>query len=171
MESITRSIKKRLSPNDVFLTPMTLVNQHINLVEDLIDTDKIILDPFYGTGNYYNTLKERFPTNQIEYTEIEMGLDFFEYNKKVDYIISNPPYSLIDKVLQKSCDLEPEIISYLIGFMNITTRRIEYMNKRGYYIQSLHLTKVFKWFGMSAIITFSNKIKTNCISFDRIIHK
>lgn len=171
MESITRSIKKRLSPNDVFLTPMTLVNKHINLVEDLIDTDKTILDPFYGTGNYYNTLKERFPTNHVEYTEIEMGLDFFEYNKKVDYIISNPPYSLIDKVLQKSCDLEPEIISYLIGFMNITTRRIEYMNKRGYYIQSLHLTKVFKWFGMSAIITFSNKIKTNCISFDRIIHK
>jgi hypothetical protein len=150
---------------------MSLVNQHINIIEDLIEPNKIILDPFFGTGNYYNTLKQRFPNNQIEYTEIEMGMDFFEYDKPVEYIISNPPYSLIDKVLEKSCDLQPEVISYLIGFMNITTKRIEYMNKRGYFIKSLHLTKVYKWFGMSSIITFSNKIKTNCITFDRVIHK
>ena len=173
MEKITKSIKKRKTANDVFITPISLVNQHIDLIKDLIEPnpDKVIYDAFYGTGNYYNQLKERFPNNQIEYTEISLGSDFFDFNKKVDYIISNPPYSIIDKVLEKSCDLNPTIISYLIGFMNLTTRRIEYMNKRGYFIQSLHLTKVMDWFGMSIIITFSNQINTNCISYDRVVHK
>lgn len=173
MEKTGKIIKKRENANDVFITPISLVNQHIDLVKDIIKTepDKVIYEPFFGTGNYYNLLKERFPNNPIEYTEISLDLDFFDFNKKVNYIISNPPYSIIDKVFEKSCSLHPEIISYLIGFMNLTTRRIEYMNKKGYYILSLHLTKVFKWFGMSIIVTFSNQIKSNCVSFDRIVHR
>jgi type I restriction-modification system DNA methylase subunit len=171
MEKAGKQIKKREKANDVFYTPISLVNQHIDLVKDYIEPNKVIYEPFYGSGNYYNQFKERFPNNTLEYTEIELGTDFFQFDKPVDYIISNPPYSMIDKVLEKSCDLKPNIISYLFGFMNITTKRIEYMNKRGYYIQSLHLTKVFKWFGMSAIITFSNSIQSNCISFDRVVHR
>ena len=42
--------------------------------------------------------------------------------------------------------------------------------RTGYYLSKLHLTKVFKWYGMSAIVVFT-KSSPNCISYDRIVHK
>lgn len=164
-------IKKRDKANDIFITPLSLVNNHIDLIQHHIHDNIILYDPFFGTGNYYNSLKERFPNNLIKFTEINMGTDFFEFNEKIDCIVSNPPYSLIDKVFQKSCDLQPNIISYLIGYLNFTPKRIEYMNSRGYFIENIHLCKVYKWFGISSIITFSNLINDNCITFDRQVHR
>lgn len=165
----SRKIQKRDKPNDKFYTPLSLVKIHLS--KFCIDKESIIYEPFYGKGVYYNEMRNVFPYCEIKFTEIDMGLDFFEFNEKIDYIISNPPYSIIDKVLEKSILLKPKIISYLIGFGNITTKRIEYMNKNGYFITDFHLTKVWKWYGMSLIITFSNLIDKNIIEFDRIIHR
>lgn len=39
--------------------------------------------------------------DKVIYTHIENGQDFFEINKKCDYIISNPPYSMKTEVLEK----------------------------------------------------------------------
>jgi hypothetical protein len=171
MNITTKNIKKRINPNDKFYTPISLVKIHLNKFKSMITDDEIIYEPFYGNGNYYNEMKNLYPNNKIEYSEIDLGLDFFDYNKKVDYIISNPPYSLFDNVLTHSIKLQPKIISYLIGLMNLTTKRIEYMNNNNYYVLDIHFTKVYKWFGMSVIISFSNQIKENKISFDRIVHK
>ena len=77
---------------------------------------------------------------------------------------------MIDKVLEHSVSLNPRIISYLIGQGNLTTKRIEYMNSKGYGLVSIHMLKVFKWYGMSYITTFE-KNKSNIITFDRTIHK
>jgi hypothetical protein len=80
---------------------------------------------------------------------------------------------MIDKVLQHSIALNPTVISYLIGYGNLTTKRIEYMNSKGYELRSMHLTKVFKWYGMSAIVNFVKVDRrcNNCLSFDRTVHK
>lgn len=169
MNKISKDIKNRTNPNDKFYTPLSLVKIHLEKFD--IPNDSIIYEPFYGTGNYYNELCKKFNKSKVLFTEIDLGKDFFEFNEKIDYIISNPPYSIIDKVLEKSCQLKPKVISYLIAFHNLTTKRIEYMNKQGYYITNFHLTKVFKWYGMSLIITFSNEVKNNIIEIDRIVHK
>jgi hypothetical protein len=167
---MSHSIKQRELANDKFYTPLSLVKLHLEKFKD-IPNGSVIFEPFYGKGAYHNIMKEMFPNCFLPYTEIDMGLDFFEYTDKVDYIISNAPYSILNKVLEHSVSLKPKIISYLIGFHNLTTKRIEFMNNNGYYILDFHLTKVFRWYGMSLIITFSNEIKSNIISFDRIIHK
>jgi hypothetical protein len=171
MEKINKNIKKREIPNDVFITPNELVIKHLELVKKYVDNNDLILDPFFGTGNYYNSFKDIFHNNIFDYTEINLGLDFFEYNKNTNVIISNPPYSCIDKVLEKSVDLKPHTISYLIGINNLTCKRIEFMNNKGYFISDIHLTKVYKWFGMSCMIVFTNKVNKNIIEFDRIIYK
>ena len=166
---VSHKIKLRTKANNIFYTPISLVKIHLAKFKD-IPNNSIILEPFYGEGAYYNEMEKVFPLCKIEYTEIEKGLNFFDYKEPVDYIISNPPYSILNKVLEHSISLKPKIISYLIGFHNLTTRRIEYMNNHNYFISDFHLTKVFKWYGMSLIITFSNSISSNIISFDRIIH-
>lgn len=163
-------IKKREKPNDTFYTPIELVKVHLNYIKEYVDTNDIILDGFYGTGNYYNTFAEVFDKNNtFDYTEINLGLDFFDYNKKVSIIVSNPPYSLIDKILEHSIKLEPHTISYLIGQHNLTNKRIEYMNNNGYYLSKLYFTKVYDWYGMSCIVVFTKKAQRNCIDFDRIV--
>lgn len=167
---IATNIKKRKSAHDVFYTPLSLVKIHLEKFNDIPD-GAVIYEPFFGSGAYYNEMKKKYPNCEILYTEIAMGLDFFSFDNKVDYIISNPPYSMINKVLEKSVQLKPKIISYLIGYANFTTKRIEYMNKNGYFVSDFHLTKVYKWFGTSSIITFSNMINKNIIDFDRVVHK
>jgi len=156
------NIKNRTIPNDVFLTPLPLAKIAIDMVGR---TDGNWLDPFKATGNYYN----QFPdTCNKDYTEITEDLNFFEYyNEEVDVICSNPPYSLINEVLEHSVKLNPKIINYLIGFLNLTPKRIEFMNTHGYYLTKFFLTSVKKWFGRSVIVQFE-KIENgaNIISFD-----
>ena len=168
MEKTMKKIKQRKNPNDVFITPLELVDLHLKMVD--VKQQDVIYDPFFGTGNYFNSFQKHYKSNTFVYSEITQGKDFFEFNEKVDVIISNPPYSMIDKVLKKSVELNPHTISYLIGIHNLTAKRIEYMNENGYYLSKLHFTKVFKWFGMSLIVVFT-KNKNNCISFDRKVHR
>ena len=50
---------------------------------------------------------------------------------------------------------------------NLTAKRIETCNKAGFYLKSMNIFKVYKWFGMSCYVVFSNEIDTNCVGFDR----
>jgi hypothetical protein len=165
--TISHTIKKRETPKDVFYTPETLVKEHIDFIVEFTKEGDKWFDPFYEGGVYYNA----FPTENKIFTEIAMGKDFFEFKDEVDMIVSNPPYSMIDKVLEHSVSLKPRVISYLIGQGNLTTRRIENMNKHGYGLAKLRMTKVFKWYGMSYIVVFVKGHTDNCVSIDRTVHK
>ena len=158
------NIKQRLKPNDVFITPLLLARQQIDMIE--FRTEEVWYDPFKNSGSYYN----QYPTDNKEWSEILEDKDFFTFNKKIDVICSNPPYSFIDKVLTKCIELKPRVISLLIGVNNLTARRIEIMNKSGYGLKKLHMCKVWKWFGMSYIVQFE-KGEKNCISYDRVVWK
>lgn len=163
--NISHNIKQRENPNDVFITPLELAKKQIDMIE--IIENELWFDPFKNSGSYYN----QFPSNiKKDWTEILEGKDFFEYNNKVDVICSNPPYSIIDKVLNKCIELKPKVISFLIGIGNLTCKRIELLNKAGYGISKIHFCKVFKWYGMSIIVQFE-KDKENIISFDRTVWK
>jgi hypothetical protein len=158
------NIKQRKEANDVFITPLELAKKQIDYIS--VNEGEVWLDPFKNSGNYYN----QFPTANKEWTEILEGKDFFAYDKHVDVICSNPPYSMIDAVLQKSVELKPRVISYLIGINNLTCKRIEFMNNHNYGLTRLHFCKVYKWFGMSVIVEFELD-KENVISYDRVVWK
>ena len=162
--SISTSIKKREIPNDIFITPIQLAKINIDMIE--YNIEDIWYDPFKNNGSYYN----QFPNDNKKWSEILENKDFFQFNEKIDIICSNPPYSIIDKVLEKSVELKPRVISYLIGINNLTPKRMEYMESKGYYITKLHICKVFKWYGMSVIVLWE-KDKKSIINFDRILWK
>lgn len=164
MSKISHSIKKRETPNDVFITPLPLAKKQIDFIKS--DENDIWFDPFKNNGSYYN----QFPTEKKVWAEILEGRDFFEFNEKVDIICSNPPYSMIDNVLKKCIELQPKVISLLIGVNNLTCKRIEELNKNNYGLTILHFCKVFKWFGMSVIVQFELG-KENIVSYDRTVWK
>lgn len=74
--------------NDKFMTP-------INLVEKIVyhfQPKGNILEPCIGSGNFYNFLKGWIQKGHtLDWCEIDKGKDFFDYEKKVDWIITNPP--------------------------------------------------------------------------------
>jgi len=163
MSKTGHAIKKRENPNDVFITPKILAKKHIDMID--YEEDDVWYDPFKNTGNYYN----QFPNDNKHWSEILEGQDFFEFDRKVDIICSNPPYSMINKVLEKSISLNPRVISYLIGMGNLTAKRIETMNNAGYGLKKVRMLKVRSWYGMSFIVHFE-KDCDNCIEIDRTIY-
>ena len=159
--NVAHKIKHRDKPKDVFITPEKLAKTHIDMISPAYKTS-IWYDPFKNSGSYYN----QYPTENKKWSEILQGKDFFEFDEEVDVIASNPPYSMIDKVLEKSVALKPMVISYLLGINNLTAKRMEYMEANGYYITKLHMCKVFKWFGMSLIVVWEKGGKS-ILSYDR----
>lgn len=162
--STSTAIKKRETPNDVFITPPKLAKFNIDMIP--FSPDDIWYDPFKNNGSYYN----QFPNENKKWSEILDGKDFFAFDEKVDIICSNPPYSMIDAVLKKSVELKPRVVSYLIGINNLTARRMEYMENNGYHITKMHMCKVYKWYGMSVIVVWE-KDKQSLISYDRVVWK
>ena len=153
-------IKHRENPNDVFITPLALAKTNIDMIET--KEEWCWYDPFKNSGSYYN----QFPTENKKWSEILENKDFFEFNEKVDVICSNPPYSMINRVLEKSVELKPKVISYLLGINNLTAKRMEFMETHGYYITKIHMCKVFKWFGMSLVVVWE-KGGESILSYDR----
>lgn len=165
------AIKKRTTANDVFITPLELAKIHIDMIplEDDLGID-FWLDPCKNNGSYYN----QFPDGCIkDYCEILEGKDFLEYNPtgcKPDIIIQNPPYSILDIWFKKNIELNPRVISFLIGIGNLTTRRIEWLEQAGYGLTKMKMLKVWKWYGMSVIVVFE-KGKESIIEFDRKVYR
>ncbi len=161
---LSRKIKNRTKANDVFITPLELAQNHINLIE--YNPNDLWLDPCRNNGNYFN----QFPNENKDWCEILNNKDFFEYEGKPDIIIQNPPYSLMDKWIQKNISLNPRIISFIIGLGNLTTRRIEILEKAGYGITKFKMLKVYEWYGMSVIVIFE-KNKKSIIEIDRKVYR
>lgn len=63
------------------------------------------LEPCRGIGNIYNQLPE--PKDWCEITE---GRDFLDYHKKVDWIITNPPYSIYDRFLTHCFEVADNVV-------------------------------------------------------------
>lgn len=65
----------------------------------------VILEPCRGSGSFYNTL----PDGTL-WCEITEGVDFFNFEGHVDWLITNPPYSIFDKWLDKSLDTADNLV-------------------------------------------------------------
>ncbi len=80
------------------------------------------LDPCRGTGSFYQFLPE-----PKDWCEIMQGRDFFEYGKKVDWIITNPPYSIYNDFLVHCFELADNIVflcPIAKAFKSLTTERL-----------------------------------------------
>lgn len=85
--------------DDVVMTPVELAEK---LVKHFNPQGKG-LEPCCGTGNILKFL------DNADWCEISKGKDFFEYDSKVDYIFTNPPFSKIRKFLQHSMGLADNV--------------------------------------------------------------
>lgn len=116
--------------DDCVMTP-------INIARDLVQHFKPsgkILEPCAGIGNFLKVL----PKNTL-FCEIKEGKDFFDFNEKVDWIITNPPWSQIRKFLQHSLKLADNIC-FLFTINHLWTKaRLRDIKQAGFGIKEICL--------------------------------
>jgi len=159
--TVGHKIKHRRKSNDDFTTPEALAIKLIGMVK--LKPRQIVLDPALGTGSFYGNFPRFVNTRYCDKEE-----NFFMWSEPVDWIITNPPYSCLDKWLEKSFQVCRVGCAYLLGLHNITPRRIEMANRAGFGLSGIHLCKVFEWMGISSFVIFE-KGKENCLSYDRTV--
>lgn len=98
--------------NDKCMTPVKIAKQLCDLLP--VGASDNCLDGFAGQDAFYNS----FSSTVKDWCEIDRGRDFFDYNKKVDWIISNPPYSILDAVLDHSFEIANNVV-YLVPLSKI----------------------------------------------------
>lgn len=116
------------NPNDVVYTPKWIALDMINHFKP----EGVILDPCAGGGVFFNNLE-----GDKYFCEIENGVDFFDFQLPVRWIISNPPYSIFDEWLTHSLSLADEIC-YLIPVNKLLSSYKK-------------LQEVYKWGGIKHI--------------------
>ena len=124
MERQSYLFEPPVEPSDIVYTPRDISK---GIIEFLNPTGAM-LDPCKGDGAFYDFMNR----GGADYCEIEEGKDFFNYNKKVDWIIGNPPYSIFLEFLQHSFELADNV-SFLVPTNKIFQRQIimDMINKYG----------------------------------------
>lgn len=120
---------KERSKEDIVMTPEWLAK----VVIDSLPIEGKVLDPCRGLGAFYNQL----PGDKY-YCELSEGLDFFEWNDKVDWIVTNPPWSIYRHFTKHAYTIADNIaflvpISHDLSF----TARLRDMNEAGFGIRQI----------------------------------
>jgi len=119
--------------SDIVYTP----DRVSKFIIDWLQPDGVCLDPCRGDGAFYKYL----PGNK-DYCEITEGKDFLYYDKHVNWVIGNPPYSIFESFLRKSFEIS-ENVSFLVPTNKIFQRQV---------IMDL----ITKWGGVKSIIIFGS---------------
>ena len=137
---------------------------------DIKKTDKV-LEPFKGEGSFYNQL----PECQKLYCEKDDNINFFDWNDKVNLIVSNPPFKiLVDDepknglipIIEHSITIADKF-GYLVNhnlFNALTVRRLNLWNDKGFNITYIKVYEIKKWFGRWFFILFE-KNKQSILHF------
>ena len=90
-----------INPNDVVFTPDWLAKQICNMFK----IDGKVLEPCKGEGAFLKYLPK-----DTDWCEIADGKNYYDYNKKVDWIVTNPPYSDFNRFLEHSFNIAENIV-------------------------------------------------------------
>ncbi len=162
MDSNTgHQIKHRIYANDEFMTPPELAKLLVDKVP--LRSNSTVLDPCPGAGAFIDS----FPST-VRAIGLAPDEDFLEFDLPVDYIITNPPYSNLNEWLKHSFELADYGVALLLGLHNITPARMELANHYKFGLVSIHLSKVYHWFGISAFCVWI-KNTPDIVGYDRVV--
>lgn len=121
MSSKGRDSTYKPSSNEFYPTPKSAITPLL----DLINFDKVFsfLEPCRGESAIYDLIPESVKFK--EWAELEKGYDYLKLDYTgFDLIVTNPPFSLADKFLEKSLN-EAKCVCYLLrlDFLSSKSRK------------------------------------------------
>ncbi len=107
-------IEKGPIVSDIVYTPDAVARGII----EWLNPSGLCLDPCFGDGAFHRHLPEG-----ADWCELRRGRNFFDYEKKVDWIIGNPPYSIFEEWLQHSFEIADDV-AYILPTNKVFQRQI-----------------------------------------------
>ena len=139
---------------DKVYTPNQVAIDCITHTLPFIQDSDILFEPFSGLDAFYNN----FPINNPkEWTEIDRGRDFLESNIKCDWIITNPPYSIWNNIIDKIMSSCNKGFCVLVNNLTISIPRLDHINNNGFYISFIYCFGINKWFGTQTYYIFEKR--------------
>ena len=92
--------------------------------------------------------------------EIEDGSDFYEWAKRVDWVIGNPPFHEGWKFLDKASRVADKGIAFLgnLNFWNsCLPTRFNILKEREFYLNKIHIIQDKRWFGRYYFLIFTKE--------------
>lgn len=93
-----------------------------------------VLDPSKGDGAFF----DQFPA-QVNacWCELECGVDFFAWDQKVDWVITNPPWSKFRAFLEHAMHVSDNVV-FLAAFSHFSTKaRVRDIRKAGFAMRKI----------------------------------
>lgn len=115
--------------NDRVFTPPELAR----FVFDYFRPKGFGLDPAAGGGVFYDLMTPQ----KRDWCEIDRGRDFFDYSRKVDYIFTNPPWSLIRQFVQHGIAIADDVYYLMTINHAFTKARVRDVYNLGFYIADI----------------------------------
>jgi hypothetical protein len=161
-----------MSRDETYYFHQTPSSVAIELLKEISfeDGDKV-LEPFRGEGSFY----KNFPLNvDKDWCEILDGRDFNDYDKPIDWIVTNPPFR-IPLEGNKKVNSFYYLINYYASrvkkgiaflgndscFSTLTPKRLQDLNdNHNLYIHNIIVCNIKKWRGRYFFIIFK-KGKSN----------
>ena len=104
MKPTPANMTGRATAQDVVMTPSTTAK----IIIDYFKPTGKLLEPCRGEGAIYN-----YMSGDKHWCEISEGKDFMDWNKQVDWIITNPPYSIFDVFLKKAMSVSDNVVFFV----------------------------------------------------------
>lgn len=132
------------------------------MVKDLIKLvplkeGDIILDAGSGKNKVW---QKNCPMKCLE-CELEDGCDFLQWDKKVDWVIGNPPFHQSWLFTEKAINIAEKGIAFLVNNQGLnsqmTPRRLQTMKDNGFELQHIRVVADKRWFGRYYFLIFEKK--------------
>lgn len=164
---VQKSVTQYMTKDPDFCYTQPEMAKHlINLIN--FDDGDIVMEPCFGKGAFYDNL----PNNVLkEFCEIDMGIDYLDYEGEVDITLSNPPFvprKLFWAFHNKAMETTRKKIYWLINrsWVDVfTPKRLKEMNDIGWYIQNFYVVNDKRWYGRYYWIEFS-KTPNNIFNYN-----
>jgi len=142
----------KATASDTVQTPVSIARTIVSA----FSPQGLTLEPCRGQGNIYKELPE--PKDWCEITE---GRDFFDYQTKVDWIITNPPFSIYDYFLEHCFEVADNVVLLVPIAKAFKSMRTERM------VDNYGGLKIIWLIGGGTQCGFSFGFPTGCLYYQR----
>ena len=146
---------------ELMQTPKDTAKLIWEYVKPQVKESDIILEPFLGHGNMYAEIE-----NNKLFCDTKDGINFFDWDKKVDWAISNPPFQILqdDKpinafilIINRLMDICNKGFFLLINhklWSSLTVKRLKDWSSNDWVISKIKIFEIKKWYGRYYLVKF-----------------
>lgn len=122
--------------------------------------ENTVLDAGSGKNKVWYKLLNK-PVSKKFQCELDDGCNFYEWDKKVDWIVGNPPYHESWKFTEQAIKVATKGVAWLLNNQalnsHLTPARLERLDKEGWHYTKIHVVADKRWFGRYYFLILEKK--------------